>query len=395
MTEAYVALGMPREDARVSAWGVVIADLRGHESHGVSNNVFGLVCAGPALGRHEGAPEHPDPPGDVGDVALGRRPGHGLRGRASKVMNWCIERAKEHGAAFAAVANSRHYGMAQCYSIMALEHDLIGYSLTNGVTPGVVPFQGRESRLGTNPISIAIPAGREAPYVLDMATTTVAFGKLQNYQRDGKPIPPTYALGRDGRPTTDPAEAIAAVRLLPLGANKEGSGHKGYGLGLMVDIFCGGLSGHGFRATADDPEAVSHFFGAWRPDAFLPLDQFKSLMDGRLREMMARRRRPRATTACSTRACPSSSRSARSARTASRSTRRWWRSSRASRTSSGSTSTSRARTPPITGGREGGRPARGGGSATDRNRAAERGPGPARGRGRGGLPAASVVPRVV
>jgi LDH2 family malate/lactate/ureidoglycolate dehydrogenase len=284
MTEAYVALGMPREDARVSAWGVVFADLRGHESHGVSNNVFGSYVPGLRSGDTKARPnirilqETTVTSRWDGDQGMGFVVGH-------RVMQWVIARAKEHGAAFAAVANSRHYGMAQCYSYMALEHDLIGYSLTNGVTPGVVPFQGRESRLGTNPISIAIPTGEMPPYLLDMATTTVAFGKLQNYERDGKPIPPTYALGLDGRPTTDPAEAIAAVRLLPLGANREGSGHKGYGLGLMVDIFCGGLSGHGFRATADDPEAVSHFFGAWRPDAFLPLEQFKSLMDGRLREM--------------------------------------------------------------------------------------------------------------
>jgi L-2-hydroxycarboxylate dehydrogenase (NAD+) len=284
MTDAYVGLGMPRDDARIAAWGVVFADLRGHESHGVSNNVFGSYVPGLRSGYINANPnirilnERSVISRWDGDTGMGFVVGH-------RVMQWVIARAKEHGAAFAAVQNSRHYGMAQCYSYMTLEHDLIGFSLTNGVTPGVVPFQGREARLGTNPISVSIPAGEMPPYLLDMATTTVAFGKIQNYQRDGKPIPLTFALGRDGRPTSDPDEAIAAIRQLPLGANKEGSGHKGYGLGLWVDIFCGGLSGHGFRATPEDPEAVSHFFGAWDPSAFLDLDEFKGLMDGRLREM--------------------------------------------------------------------------------------------------------------
>ena len=103
-----------------------------------------------------------------------------------------------------------------------------------------------------------------------MATTTVAAGKISNAIRDGRSIPLTYALGLDGRPTSDPAEAMQAIRMLPLGATKEGSGHKGYGLGLWVDIFCGGLSGHGFRMAHENDEAVSHFFGAIDPSAFLP-----------------------------------------------------------------------------------------------------------------------------
>ena len=161
MTEAYVGLGMPRDDARIAAWGVVFADLRGHESHGVSNNVFGSYVPGLRSGYIKANPEirilnersvisRWD-----GDTGMGFVVGH-------RVMQWVIARAKEHGAAFAAVQNSRHYGMAQCYSHMTLEHDLIGFSLTNGVTPGVVPFQGRDARLGHQPDLGVGPDRRDA-----------------------------------------------------------------------------------------------------------------------------------------------------------------------------------------------------------------------------------------
>ena len=284
VTAIYVALGLPPDDARICSRGVVLSDLRGHESHGVSNSVLGSYVPGLRSGTINPRP-------DIrvlqetsvtsrwdGDRGMGFVAGH-------RAMQWVIERARQHGAAFAAVANSRHFGMAQYYPLMALEHDLIGLSMTGGLVRSVVPFQGLEGRYGTNPISVAIPAGEMPPYVLDMATTTVAGGKIVNAMRDGRSIPPTIALGHDGRPTTDPAEALAAKRMLPLGATKEGSGHKGYGLALWVELFTGVLSAQGFASRFEGDEFVNHFFGAWDPSAFLPLDEFKALMDGRLREM--------------------------------------------------------------------------------------------------------------
>lgn len=280
----FTHVGLSEEHAEISARGIVLADLVGHESHGVSNNLAGFYLPGLETGGINARPnirivhETPVTARWEADRGMGFVVGH-------TAMSDAIERAKRSGVGFAAVANSRHYGMAQVYSRMALAHDMIGFSLTNGVTPGVVPFGGIEAKLGTNPISVACPCGEEPPFVLDIATTTAAFGKIQNHQRDGEPIPTTWALDKDGHPTTDPQAAIEAVKLLPFGGSAEGAGHKGYGLMVWVDIFCGALSGAGFTAKPGEEENVNHFFGAWRVDAFVPVDEYKSLMDARMRDL--------------------------------------------------------------------------------------------------------------
>jgi len=277
-------LGMPAEDAAVTATGLVLADLRGHESHGVSNNLMGGYVPALRSGEANARPniriiqETRVTARWDGDRGMGYVVGH-------RVMQDVIARAAEYGTAWATVRNSRHYGMAQYYPLMALPHDQIGFSMTNSLTAGVVPFQGREARTDTNPITIAAPAGTEPPFVLDMATTTVAGGKIANAVRDGVPVPTTWALGRDGRPTTDAREALESGLMLPLGATKEGSAHKGSGLALWVDIMSGVLSLAGFPAIADNPSAVGHFFGAWRVDAFAPLDEYRAMMDARLRDI--------------------------------------------------------------------------------------------------------------
>ncbi len=275
---------MPAADALVSAKGIVLADLVGHESHGVSNNLAGFYLPDLESGVVNARPniritrESPSTATWEADGAMGFV-------IATAAMNDAIERADKVGSGWAAVGNSRHYGMAQIYSRMALARDMIGFSMTNGVTPGVVPFGGLDPKLGTNPISVAVPCGEEPPFVLDIATSTTAFGKIDNYQREGKSIPPTWALDRNGIPTTDPAEAKAAVKLLTFGGTKEGAAHKGYGLGVWVDIMCGALSGWGFTAKPGEEENVNHFFGAWKVDNFVPIERHKQLMDERVRDL--------------------------------------------------------------------------------------------------------------
>jgi LDH2 family malate/lactate/ureidoglycolate dehydrogenase len=204
-------------------------------------------------------------------------------------MELAIAKARVHGVGFVTCRNSNHYGAAANYSMMALAQDMVGISLTNS-GPAVVPTYGRRAMLGTNPISMAAPAGGECPFVLDMATSTVAIGKLSVALRWGKPIPPGWALDREGQPTTDPTVAYQTRHLTPLGATRELGGHKGYGLAVMVDILAGVLAGATFvDARRRDPDPVradiGHFFGAIDIARFRDLDAFKVDMDDLLRAL--------------------------------------------------------------------------------------------------------------
>jgi LDH2 family malate/lactate/ureidoglycolate dehydrogenase len=203
-----------------------------------------------------------------------------------EAMQKAIAKARTYGIGIVAVRNSGHYGAAANYAMMALEHDMLGLAFTNSPSVAMVPTFGRTAKLSTNPISFAAPAGRHAPFVLDMATTTVAVGKLNVARRWKKPIPPGWALDAEGRPTTDPEVALAHRLLTPLGGSRDVGSHKGYGLGVMVDILSGVLSGavYGDLFLRSDMRArhhqnVGHCFAAIDPARFRPLAEFKRDMD--------------------------------------------------------------------------------------------------------------------
>jgi LDH2 family malate/lactate/ureidoglycolate dehydrogenase len=181
---------------------------------------------------------------------------------------------------------------------------MIGIAMTNaGVL--VAPTFGRDAILGTNPISVAAPAGDAYPFVLDMATSTVSLGKVEAYERRGWPLPLGWATDEAGEPTTEPSLVLDNVErrkgparggLLPLGGIGElFGGHKGYGLALAVDILSGVLSGAGYADTtylhdSDGkglPANVGHFFGALQVDAFRPVDEFKATVDDLIRRLKA------------------------------------------------------------------------------------------------------------
>ncbi len=283
-------LGIPEEDARVTADVLVSADLRGVDSHGVArlrryvNGVrSGMMSVNPSV---EVVTETPT----TALIDAGGGLGQPVSYRA---MERAIAKAKEYGCGFVTVRNSNHYGIAGYYAMMALPHDCIGISMTNAAVL-VVPTFGRDAMLGTNPIAVAAPANRERPFVMDMATSTVPRGKLEVYNRQEKPIPLGWATDETGTPTDDPGRVLenfkvrAGGGLLPLGgAGELLGGHKGYGLALWVDIFCAVLSGAAYAdlvypKTPDGkplPSQIGHFFGAWRVDAFRPADEFKAAMD--------------------------------------------------------------------------------------------------------------------
>ncbi len=209
-------------------------------------------------------------------------------------MDLAIRKARDTAIGVVAVRNSNHYGIAGYYTLMALEHDLMGVSMTNA-GPLVVPTFGRTAILGTNPISLAAPAKKEKAFVLDMATSTVPRGKVEVYNRLGQPMPHGWAVDETGRSSTDPKRVLNALAnrlgggLLPLGGEGEDlGGHKGYGLALMVDVLGGVLSGAatGLQVYADEQRPnVGHFFMALDPAAFRPLDEFRRDMDRLAREL--------------------------------------------------------------------------------------------------------------
>jgi LDH2 family malate/lactate/ureidoglycolate dehydrogenase len=290
VTGLFERWGLTAGHAGISARTLVHSDLRGHESHGVSNFIRVLYYPGLKDGVINPRPDmrilHESPTTSRWDADGAMGP---VAGEAA--MSDAIERARRHGSGFAAVYNSRHFGMAQHFAMMALEHDMIGMALTNG-GPGVVPFQGMEPKLGTDPIAVAIPCGEEPPFVFDASTSTSAWGKIMNAARDGERIPEGWALDGEGRPTGDAAVAAKALRLLPLGSTKEGSGHKGYGLATMVESFAGALSGTGSGAKLGLDNTLGHFFGAWRIDAFMSVTEFKATMDALVRDLKATRPAP-------------------------------------------------------------------------------------------------------
>jgi LDH2 family malate/lactate/ureidoglycolate dehydrogenase len=273
---------VPAPDAEIVADVLVAADLRGIPSHGFIrlHSYYG----------HRLAHGYMKPQTDLKVISetattLTLDGGNGLGQVAGRrAMERCIEKAKTADLAVGVVHRSNHYGIAGYYAMMALEHGMIGVSLTNS-HPLVAPTYGRTAAVGTNPISVAIPSGKEFPFVLDMATSTVTIGRVTLHEKMGKPIPLGWGIDSAGNPTDDPLKILGdRGALLPLGGADITAGYKGYGLGLLVDILCATLSGGRNLTDVGGPEEaresdVSHLFMALRVDAFRPLAAFADQMD--------------------------------------------------------------------------------------------------------------------
>lgn len=286
--------GMGPDDAAITAEVLVAADLSGVDSHGTARLGYylhkleqGLINPRPRVRIVRETPIATVIDGDNGM-------GHGVSRFA---MDHCIRRAADAGGACAAVSHSNHFGIAGYYALRAVRHGMIGVALTNG-SALVAPTFGREKMLGANPIAVAVPAGEERPFLLDMATSVVAAGKLQLAMMAGEPIPLGWALDESGNPTSDPVAGFAGA-LLPLGSTRELGSHKGYGLAVVVDILCALLSGAaygphcgGLIREFNEVSNVGHFFAALRVDAFRPLGEFTRAMDEMIRGLRGSRLAP-------------------------------------------------------------------------------------------------------
>ena len=275
--------GVPKEDAEIVADVLITADLRGVHSHGIARL---HAYYGNRLRRGLINPQTPLTLLHETPTTLAFDAGNGLGQVAGvKAMQACIAKAREVGVGIATVRNSNHYGIAGYYAMLALEHNMIGVSLTNS-QPLVAPTYGRTRVLGTNPIALAVPTGKERPFVLDMATSIVPMGKIALYAELGQQIPLGWGIDKAGNLTQDPKAIRDGGCLLPLGGTDVMRGYKGYGLALVVDILSGVLSGAAFgpyvgSPSSSDPSPVNigHFFLALRVDAFRPLEDFKQDMD--------------------------------------------------------------------------------------------------------------------
>jgi LDH2 family malate/lactate/ureidoglycolate dehydrogenase len=282
VSDCMVKVGAPRENADQLADLLVAADSRGHYSHGLNrldmyvNDVKTGICdskAAPSIIKQSAATAFVDGHNGLGPVI------------GNFCMDLAIKKAKESGVGWVVARGSNHYGIAGWYSMLASEKNLLGMCFTN-TSPFLTPTRSKTPALGTNPMAIAVKGEGSDEYVLDMATTAVAVGKVEVQRRKGEPIPSGWCLKKDGEITTDPTEAMEAASMMPLGGPEINSGYKGYGLALMVEIFCGIMGGCKYGPnvrkwmTASEAANLGQCFVALDPSCFAPG------FEGRLSDLM-------------------------------------------------------------------------------------------------------------
>ncbi len=272
------AWGITPENADRTAQVLGWADLRGVESHGIAMLVEYNerrhtrpvnMRAEPWIVRETAVSALLD-----GDGGLGHVP-------ATKAMALAIDKAQASGVGLVSVRNSGHFGALGCFTSMAAEADLIGIATTSVFGVRVPPTGGRQARFGTDPWSFAAPGEDGRPFLLDMATTTVASGKVRNKAIEGQLMPPGWGFDRGGVPTLDPMAVMQGGFLSPLGGAAEGAGHKGYGLAMMVNILSSCLSGSTLITDpmhSKQPHGldVGHFFMAFDPGLFRDIGDFRA-----------------------------------------------------------------------------------------------------------------------
>lgn len=283
----FKSIGCSEVDAKLAADVLIKADLRGIDSHGVARlsgyiRLFEAGRINPKPNIQVVREKHSVFTMD-GDAGLGLVV-------APRTMEMVIEKTGQYGSSNAAIGNSNHFGIAAYHAMMALEYGYIGMAMTNA-SPLVAPTYSKERMLGTNPICYAIPAGEEPAFVVDMASSAAANGKLEIAERKNKPVPFGWLENKEGAPTDNPADLKAGGHLLPLGSDFDHGSHKGYGLGALVDILSGVLSGANYGpwvppfvaflpVMPDLPgKGLGHFLGAMDTDGFMDKETFGKRMD--------------------------------------------------------------------------------------------------------------------
>jgi LDH2 family malate/lactate/ureidoglycolate dehydrogenase len=304
MVDVFKGLGVPEEDARVCADVLITADKRGIDSHGVGRlktiyfdrvkhygiqqpvTEFEIVREGPTTAVVDG--HH-----GMGMVI------------AKRCMQMAIDKAREYGTGCVVARNSTHYGFAAYYPLMAAEAGMIGLTSTNA-RPSISPTHGVENMLGTNPLVFAFPSDEPFPFTNDYATSIVQRGKIEQYEREGRQVPPNLVIGRDGSTKTDPSEILkdlvaGQAALAPIGGTEEETGgHKGYGFATVCELLSCALQQGAFLKMLsgfdDDgkriPYSLGHFFLALDVEAFVDLAAFKKTVGDVLRALRGSEKAP-------------------------------------------------------------------------------------------------------
>jgi LDH2 family malate/lactate/ureidoglycolate dehydrogenase len=287
------AWGMPEENVDITSKVMVDADTCGIDTHGISmltvyhdrhRNNFVTLNGDVTVVTETPVSVLLDAGGGLGYVS------------SVQATNMVIEKAKQVGMAAAAVRNSAHFGATGYYTRMIAKQGLVGIATTSAVGRSVAPTFGKEPKFGTDPIAFAAPTKRNDIFSLDMATTTVARGKIRNKYNEGQALPEGWANDKDGNPTTDAALLIDDLggTQTPLGGTRDSGSHKGYGLGMMVNILSCGFSGARImtgelanKQPVPGTMDVGHFFLAIDPKVFNPDRPFEDTVDEMIEDLHA------------------------------------------------------------------------------------------------------------
>lgn len=282
-SDVFTKAGVDKEKADIVAESLIQADLRGVDSHGVVRTAIYLERIEKDMINPSNEVEI-EAESEATVLINGRNNFGSVVG--SKALNVAIEKAKQKGAAIVGVKCSNHFGTGAYYALKAIEQDVILLVVSNASqtmppTGGIRPF------IGTNPLAIGVPAGKEVPFILDMATSVVARGKIIVAAQKGEEIPEGWAIDKDGNSTTNANEALEGS-VLPVG------GPKGYAISMFIDILAGVLTGAGFGKYVnnmyenwEEPQNVGHFFMAIDINRFIPIETFKERMDLYIKEIKA------------------------------------------------------------------------------------------------------------
>ena len=303
MTDAFRAVGVPEEDARLCADVLMESERRGIESHGC--NRFKPIY----IDRIEAGIQKPVTEFEVlkdtpTTLVADAHDGMGMVA-SHKAMTAIIEKAKKYGMGMAAIRNSTHYGIAGYWAMMASRQGMLGIAGTNA-RPSIAPTFGVENMLGTNPLTFAFPTDEEFPFVLDCATSITQRGKIEYYARIGKDTPEGMVIGRDGKAMTDSPQILKDLTsghaaLAPLGGiGEELAGYKGYGYATVVEILSAALQAGSFlkMLTGKDengekmPYHLGHFFIVINPEFFMGEQEFRKTAGDILRALRASQKAP-------------------------------------------------------------------------------------------------------